>query len=369
MSAQDSAYAEVQRLQAALGNARQERDALLLTIADSAAFISSLENKITALNDTSTIAEYIGDVRFNVCPACYSQLDAEADAPAHACHLCKTPFDSERIRGRIVALINDAAIQLRQSRTLQSERDERLKRLDAQVKALEQEWHQASHLLTARQTVPSNESLDQLRILHRQAGYLDRQIENLEEKASLIQIIDELANRKNELNDKINRLKSENEILRVSQEQRLSRAYTIIADEIRTLLRNDLRRQDSFENPQSVEFDFVANKISIDGHSYFSASSRVILKSSFFLGFFGAATKDPLFRHPRFCMIDTIEDKGMEPERSHNFQMQILRVSENAQVEHQIIYATAMIAPDLEDERYTIGSYSTRDQPTLNIKS
>lgn len=97
------------------------------------------------------------------------------------------------------------------------------------------------------------------------------------------------------------------------------------------------------------------------------ARSRVILKSSFFLGFLAAATKEPQFRHPRFVMIDTIEDKGMEPERSHNFQNQILRVSREATSDHQIIYATAMIAPDLDDEAFLIGRFSTRDAPTLAI--
>jgi hypothetical protein len=38
-------------------------------------------------------------------------------------------------------------------------------------------------------------------------------------------------------------------------------------------------------------------------------------------------------------------------------------------VEHQIIYATAMIAPDLDDSRYTVGESSTRTNFTLDIKS
>ena len=66
-------------------------------------------------------------------------------------------------------------------------------------------------------------------------------------------------------------------------------------------------------------------------------------------------------------MIDTVEDKGMEPERSHNFQNQILRISNEAKAEHQIIYATAMISPDIDDALYTIGDYSTRDNPTIGI--
>jgi hypothetical protein len=192
-------------------------------------------------------------------------------------------------------------------------------------------------------------------------------MESLEEKARIVETIDQLTSRKNALNDEITRLRSDNERMRVAQQQHLALAYTTIADEVRTLLHNDLCRQDSFENAQSINFDFGANKISVDGQTYFSASSRVILKSSFFLGLFAAATKQPFFRHPRFCIIDTIEDKGMEPVRSHNFQIQIARVSAESRVEHQIIFATAMIAPDLDDEQYTIGNYSTRNNPTISI--
>jgi hypothetical protein len=155
--------------------------------------------------------------------------------------------------------------------------------------------------------------------------------------------------------------------LRASQERNLTRATTEIGDEVRTLLRNDLRRQNSFEDPQNIQFDFSFNSITADGHTYFSATSRLILKSSFLLRLFAAATKDSSFRHPRFVMIDTIEDKGMEPERSHNFQNEILRVSKEAESEHQIIYPTAMISPALDDEDFIIGRCSTRDEPTLAI--
>ena len=59
----------------------------------------------------------------------------------------------------------------------------------------------------------------------------------------------------------------------------------------------------------------------------------------------------------------------MEITRSHNFQLQLARISEEAPSQHQIIFATAMICPDLDDERYTIGKASTRDDPTLDILS
>ena len=118
--------------------------------------------------------------------------------------------------------------------------------------------------------------------------------------------------------------------MQAAQEKCLGRAYELISEEARNILRNDLRRQDSFENPQRVDFSFADNRINVDGQTYFSASSRVILKNSFFCGFLFAALKESFFRHPRFCMLDTVEDKGMEPERSHNFQLLIASLLERA---------------------------------------
>jgi hypothetical protein len=359
----------VQRLQAALSDTQREHDALTMSIADSNAFIQALEHKLKALNDAGATADHFGDMRFSVCPACYSALEESREPTSSTCHLCKAPLDSERTRGRIVAIVNDIALQLKQSRLLQENRIEKVSSVERKVKDVELSWRDASKRLSALQRLPSSEAREQLRALQRRSGYVDRQIEDLNEKERIINLVDEISRRKNELNSEITRLTEENERLKASQQTRLEKAYTEIADEVRTLLHNDLRRQDSFETAQSIEFSFGDNKITVDGHSYFSASSRVILKSSFILGFCAAAMRDQLFRHTRFVMIDTIEDKGMEPERSHNFQNQILRVSNESAVAHQIIYATAMIAPDLDDDKYTIGKFSTRDSPTLAIES
>ncbi|MEH2612899.1 AAA family ATPase [Bradyrhizobium sp. AZCC 1693] len=367
LRAQNEAYAEVQRLQTELASAQQERDANNLAIADSSIFVRSLEQKIASLDDASAIAEHLGDVRFNACPACLAPIASTAGHDH--CHLCKTDFGGGRASDRLVAIINEAAIQLKQSQLLQSARHDRAKGYEEKIAALNLKWQSASARLAAAQRLPSTEARERLRELNRTAGYLQRQMEDLVGKEALIQLVDDIAGRKDLLNNKISALRTENERLKAVQERQLTRAKTLIADEVRDLLVHDLRRQDSFENPQSIQFDFASNTLTVDGHTYFSASSRVILKSSFFLGFFAAATKDSTFRHPRFVMIDTIEDKGMEPERSHNFQNQILRKSREAKVEHQIIFATAMISPDLDDEEFLIGRFSTRDEPTLKIDS
>jgi len=59
---------------------------------------------------------------------------------------------------------------------------------------------------------------------------------------------------------------------------------------------------------------------------------------------------------------------GVEAIRSQNFQLQMLRVSKESKVEHQIIFATAMIEQELEDEAYTVGAFSTNADRTITIK-
>jgi hypothetical protein len=133
------------------------------------------------------------------------------------------------------------------------------------------------------------------------------------------------------------------------------------------LLHDDLRQEEAFEYAPHVDFDFAVNRIKVDDQSYFSASSRAYLKTGFATGFLLAVTKDRLFRHPRFCMIDIVEDKGMESDRSRNLQIQIAHRCEQPQSRHQLILATSMITPELDEERFTVGRFSTRDSPTLRF--
>src|SRR6185312_14518535 len=290
LTQQERAYKEVQALQTTLVKLKHERDALALTMADSAAFIASLNNKLEALRDSSRIAEHVGEVRFQCCPACYSPIDSEITA--HACYLCKTPFDSEQTRSRISALIMDTGLQIKQSTLLQRKREQKALEIDANIKEAGIRWKDASRRLSYLQSLPSTNEREKLRELHRKSGYLQRQIEDLDQKAQLAKTVRELSDRKTELQDTINKLRSTNDALRAQQSTNLAKAYTLIAEEVKTLLDHDLKRQDVFENPRSVNFTFEGDRITVDNESYFSASSRAILRSSFFLGFFAAATKN-----------------------------------------------------------------------------
>ena len=367
LKAQEQAYDLVQSIQVKISDLKRKRDSILLDVADSGEFISGLKEKIDNLRDSAVVARYIGDVKFHSCPACYSILDSEEEALAHVCHLCKTPYSSEQVAGRIAGLINEAAVQIKQSELLQERRKERLSGLQKEADELEKEWASSARRLSSIQRIPTTESQQALRELQRELGYVERMIEDLDQKSKMSGVVADLSRQKVELESQIALVEAENERLRYAQQNRLNDAYVKISEEVKELLHNDLRRQDSFEYAQHLDFSFESNRLTVDGKSYFSASSRAILKSSFFIGFASAAGKNEYFRHPRFCMIDTLENMGVEPVRSQNFQRLIVQKSSELSVKHQVIYATAMIDPELDNMTYTVGRYSTRDEPTIEL--
>lgn len=365
LTEQRTAFKDVQTLQADVSAVRREIEALELEVADSAAFITSLETKLVALKDAGLVSDEIGTVDFLWCPSCYAPL--ERDAGDHACHLCKSPFDDERLKMRIVNLTNDVGIQLRQSNVLQKERQRLIQELRDRERVVENEWHSASERLTALQRTPSSDLRARLRTLNQRVGYVQREIEDVQEKAGLIEQLGRLSARKAEIAAELSDLTDRNAALSASERDRLSKAYTEIADRTRQFLRADLPRQEAFQDAREISFSFGGDRISVNGESYFSASSLVILKNSFLAGFLFAATDDKEFRHPRLAILDTVEDKGMEPERSRNFQNLLVAASSAAKVDHQIIFATAMIADELDNPTYTIGSFSSHDDRTLAV--
>lgn len=364
LSEQQAAYKDLQQIQSQVMAVTSKRDALRLNIADSAAFMDGLQRKLAALDDSKATVEAFGGLRFQICPSCYSPVSPPEEDSGH-CHLCKESLEGRDPSDRIVAIINDVAIQIKQSEALQERRKAQLGELEAEVAHLTATWKRAQARLAVVTPMPTTERDTRLNRLNQTLGYLQRQEELLDDRERLASLVQEKSQRKAALDAEMQALTKFNAAQIAKQQSALDRAYGQIEREVLDLLRHDLRRQDAFENPQHVQFDFGANKISVDGQTYFSASSLVVLKTSFIIGFLAAASKNSDFKHPRFCLIDTIEDKGMEVQRSHNLQLQILRKSNEAVAQHQVIFATSMIAPELDEEAFTVGEYSTRDNPTL----
>jgi len=367
LTKQKAVYRKVQNLQKKLQQMNDSINVVEFEIADSDSFIATLNQRLEALNDAGLASELIDTIHFGTCPSCYAEI-LPSEETTSACHLCKTPMDSERARERVVGLINDLSIQIRQSERIQRTRNERLNDLKNKLSEVERGWKLKAKELSKLNTLPTSNEREQIRELHRKLGYIDKSIEDLEDQVRLANRIGDLSARKAELDAQIQGLGSRIEALKRSQTARLNRARAEIESETIEMLKGDLNRQDSFENPQRVDFSFGKNEITVDDHTYFSASSRVVLKTAFLVGFLAAAIKDKEFRHPRFLMIDITEDKGMELERSHNFQKQVVRLSSNAEIQHQLILATAMPAPELPSDVF-VGKFSTLKSGTLKFAS
>ncbi|NEJ74531.1 hypothetical protein GR197_29065 [Rhizobium phaseoli] len=365
LTQQKELYSTVQRLQQELVEAQEVRGGLEFEISDSQSFIESLKRKSEALRDARLAATVVTDVRFATCPACYGEV-LEADEHSFACHLCKTPIDLERAREQVTGIINNLSIQIKQSERLQVIRGQRLKAQVAKVEEIKFRWSAKSRELSAVASRPTSKVREEIRDLHRQVGYLDRSIEDVDSQFKLANKIGDLSERRANLDVEIKDLESRIGALKRGQTDRIRVARSEIERETIKMLKGDLKRQDSFVDPQRVEFSFGKNTITVDDHTYFSASSRVVLKTAFLVGFLAAALRDKDFRHPRFLMIDITEDKGMEQARSHNFQKQVIEISNSTDVEHQVILATAMPWNEIP-ERLFVGKFSTLERGTLNF--
>jgi uncharacterized protein YlxW (UPF0749 family) len=365
LAVQQNLYKEVQRLQGEIQKTQETVDGIEFEISDSDAFVATLKIRLEALNDAELASGVVETIHFGTCPACYAEI-TEHDHEIAACHLCKTPLDSERARDRVVGLINEISIQIKQSERLQAIRAERLRKSKEGLEELRRTWRLKAAELTSLSVLPTSKAREEIRELQRSLGYVDKSIEDIERQIRLANKIGDLSARQATLEQEITDLNARINSLKHSQTNRLLVAKKAIERRVIEILKGDLQRQDSFVDPQHVEFSFGKNSITVDDHSYFSASSRVVLKTAFLLGFLEAALYDRDFRHPPFVMIDITEDKGMEQERSHNFQRQVIEISKRAPVDHQIILATAMPWEGISADLF-VGKYSTLQNGTLNI--
>ncbi|GFE94731.1 ATP-binding protein [Acetobacter persici] len=365
LNEQKHAYQELVQAQKNLFSLQEKRDALDLEMADSDQYIHALEVKLEELQDAEITAQYLNGIEFIYCPSCYAPIE---DNPSeHSCSLCKSPFDKERARSRILAIINETGIQIKQSNKLQEDRKKEALELDSEFSKANIKWSGLAQRYKFLNRLPSTELRLRARVLYSKAGYLEREIEDLAQKGSLIERLDALSKAKSKLMDEIRTLNDEISSGEIRQKNQLSRAYTLISDNVCAFLRHDLLRQDTFSKAENIYFSFGDDRMSVNGEGFFSASSMVYLRNSFFAGFLQSAIQDSSFRHPRFLIMDTIEDKGMEPKRSHHFQNLLAEMSLSAGVENQLIYATAMISPDLEKTEYIVDRFYTHDDRTLKV--
>jgi hypothetical protein len=354
-----------------LSDLRKEHNALaddisinFLEVNDSKQFIESLHYRLNALLETNKTISALSDIAFNFCPACHVEVTPKESG----CNLCGHVDDSNesdidptfKVRKEIEFQIAESLklIELKQIKinALEVEASQRavsIESISSEIKTL---------------IKPKTGISTSNRKLLLEIGSLNRQINELNTNKEKFAKLYSLYEQRESLQKEVNRLSDEIRKKEASLASELSRKKQSLADATLELLRADKDHEEIFLHGRSIEFDFAEDRVSIDERALFSASSMVYLKNSFRLAMLKASCADKSYLYPRFLLMDNIEDKGMETARSHLFQREILKVSQSLNCQHQIIFTTSMIDPDINDSNYCVGDFYTDQNKTLQFK-
>jgi hypothetical protein len=346
-------------------------ETLEFEITDAEQFIDHLREAVDEFDDASSTFFALGAVRFEFCPSCFAPLASAHVHDEENCHLCGTTTAAGHDETRALAVKLDLEMQINESVHLQTERERLVANLKAQLRTANATLKTAlaSSEIGRRSAASRFENV--LADVSRKIGYLDREIEQLQQRGALAEQIGRLAEEKSVLNARISEMKDRISATETSQKRRKAIAFTAIADKMKYLLSRDLAEHSDFGEVDAITFDFAGDWIAINGdkNRVGSASGMVVLKNSFLLSMFMASLSDEKFNLPRFMLMDNIEDKGMVQERSWNFQRLIVEASKDATVKNQIIFSTSKIAPELADTQYVVGRKYTKASRTLRILS
>jgi hypothetical protein len=344
-----------------------ERDieTLEYEIADSEEFIRHLKQSISDFDDATLTFAALGHLSFEFCPSCFAPV--EPKAIGH-CQLCNTKRTDGEEDSRTLAVRLDLEMQLKESEALQTDRESDLSAKRATLRIARQALRRTMSAFELDRTGAVTGREGAIAEMSRKIGFIDSQLEGLQKRLELSRRIDAASVAKEDLNNRITKLKGEIEAIQRNQNKRKLSAYTLVSKQTKRLLDEDLQEHSDFGEVEHVSFSFADDWVAINGEKNRSgsASGMVILKNSFVLGMIASSLIDKQFKLPRWMLFDNIEDKGMVEERSWNFQRLIVKMSMQADVPHQIIFTTSKIAPELDGSNLIVGRRYTRAARSLN---
>ena len=356
---------QVARLREYLAEVDKDIAHLKADIQDSTYFIHALQKKIEAVNRTIATREHFDKLHLEFCPECLQPI--EGDVEEGHCRLCKAPIDNSKGKSQAMRIKLELQFQIRESQQLLDYNNEQLKTRTAERDAIQRDLDNAQQKYDyAVRNVRSthDERIDEL---IQTKGYKEGEIvqyltllESAEKYQRLEKELSDAEEEMGKLNHYINA--ADSKIKR--QRGMIERS---ICDNGIFLLHNDHDRQEEFRNATSITLDYSQNIIYLDdGHTKLSASSSFYLKMAARFALFLASVQVDSMMYPRFILSDNMEDKGLEEDRSRNFQkILVRRLSEFGNPNFQVIFATSMIAPELDKPQFTVGEFYTRDNKSL----
>lgn len=344
---------------------KNEMNQYEVEIFDSKQFISTLEKRLNDLNYSLLTRKILGELPLTHCPQCLSHLDNHVEE-GH-CFLCKQPLAEEAERANAKRLLQEMEFQVKESKSLLEDKDRKYVDLSGELPVLTEKARVLQKQLDT--SIEANQTTRDVRIddLLIAKGGVEKKIEFLTQQIKAVEMLELLKKELVELASLIERLRLEILQKEEMQKQKFQKALLKIREYTLFILKNDLDRQEEFRTGKIVEVNFHKDTYSLDEGNNFSASSKIYFKNAVLFSIFFSSLELDFFRYPRFILCDNMEDKGMEKERTQNFQTLITSMSDRFEEEHQIIFTTSMIADELNNTPYCVGDDYNRDHKTLAV--
>ena len=334
-------------------------------IEDSGFFIDALSKRKAAIERSMVTRDYFDSMHLDFCPECLTPIEHEVEE-GH-CPLCKSPIDNSKGKSQAMRIRLELEFQIRESESLKEENEQVLKEKKAQLRRMKR-------LLTAAQkhyddAVGFVRSTHEERIdkLLQDKGFKEGEIlqyqtmlEQAEKYENLLVVLDRLKEKEDGLERYI-----------LATERRIKMERKTIDDAVSQcgvyLLRHDLGRQEDFMKAQEFVVDYNQNMAYIsDQNNKLSASSAFYLKMVARFAILFASLKVDSMMYPRLLFSDNMEDKGLTEDRVVNFQQTVVSLlSELPQEDYQLIFATSMLAPELNNPIFTVGEEYTAGNKSL----
>lgn len=334
-------------------------------IGDAEYFIAALNKRKNAIDHSITTRDYFDSMHLDFCPECLTPIHHEVEE-GH-CPLCKSEIDNSKGRSQAMRIKIELDFQIRESMSLKAEDEQALAEKKVQLRRMKRQLTAAQkHYDMAVGNVRSSQE-ERIDKLLQDKGFKEGEIlqfqtllEQAEKYEGLLSELEKLKDREAVLEHYIDAAERKIRMERKAIDDAVSECGVY-------LLRHDLGRQEDFMKAQEFVVDYNQNMAYIsDQNNKLSASSAFYLKMVARFALLFASLKVDTMMYPRLLFSDNMEDKGLTEDRAVNFQQTIVRLlSEQPQDEFQLIFATSMIAPELNNPYFTVGKEYTVENKSL----
>lgn len=349
-----------------LNNLISELNTIQFEIEDSRLFINSLEQRLVALDESLETRSFLGSLPITYCPNCLSPIDPSESE--EVCILCRRHVPENIEKSQALRMRQELVLQIKESKQLLEEKERKFSEITNRVPLVRSKAINAQEKYdraVAEFRSNRDAEIDELLI---KKGELDTKLQYIYKQESVIQTLTHFKNERNQISNQINELRESIQNKKKILEYNWGKAMSQVEKHTLHFVKSDLPRESVFMQASKVELDFANNTYKLNDRNQFSASSMTYLKNSIHLGIMFASLDLAFFRYPRLLICDDIEDKGMEQERSQNFQKLIVDYSKSSDAVHQIIFTTSMIAPELNNTDLCVGPEYSVDNKTLNLQ-